>query len=310
MPENQNEWGESWNQQLNGFLKTVMRWEQLGVSNIDITNPITGKPRGLDSVFSYKRNPISNQEIVLVEAKTVEKLQNINKYKIEGWIGVLLDKLESLPNSEDFLEKFRPETNASCKFGLIGLWVRDIDTYSETQIQEWLSRLDVPSRRRQYYIGFVSNKNFNLLYAVHREIERLRGIKEYSKVHTYFPYFGDKPKIEGDSYIFETFFSKFVFYRATKLQTIKGKGEENPYLQNIIFYLGDIENYDDLSFIGEAMLRFDLFQQEDIVIYTLNSKQKLRSEIEQFKKEFIEKSASCQIEFEQLILSEELPNLE
>ena len=54
------------------------------------------------------------------------------------------------------------------------------------------------------------------------------------------------------------------------------------------------------------MVRFDLFQQDEVIIYTFDNSQKLRSEIDQFQKEYKMRAASCQIKFEQLILSEQL----
>ena len=124
MPEAQNVWGDNWHKQFNGFLSKVLNWEQLGASNTDVIDPVSNKPRGINSVFSYKRSPRSPQQIVLVEAKTIADLRNLAAdTQIQDWLTTVFSKLERLPSSKDFKAKYQPETDAQYQMALLGLWI-------------------------------------------------------------------------------------------------------------------------------------------------------------------------------------------
>lgn len=307
MPENQNVNGDHWNNNLNKFLSTIMGWKQLGVSNIDISDPVTGKPRGIDSVFSYKRNPYSNQEIIIVEAKSIEKMDYLEKNKIEQWVGVLLEKMESLPYSEDFRSIYNPELDARCQYGVIGLWVRDVDTYSEDRLQSLLSQIQIVNRRKSYYIAFISNSIFNVLNSIDRELKTLVANGEINKWKIHYPSFGDFPKVENANLTFETFFSKFLFYEVEKNEHSKSFGRTNTYQSNMLFYIGEIKKAEDFLLIGEAIKRFDLFRLPDLDIYVMGNTHHLRSEIENFKRAFQSDYGSCQIDFRQLMVINQFP---
>ena len=129
MPEYQNVVGEEWNSRLNKFLRVVLNWEQHGISNTDIFCENLKRKVGIDSVFSFRRNKVSRQQVVLVEAKTIEKIENLSRSKIENWIVDFQEKIAYVPHSQEFIEKFNTDENADYQLGLLALWVRDTNSY-------------------------------------------------------------------------------------------------------------------------------------------------------------------------------------
>jgi hypothetical protein len=287
MAEEQNVIAEAWNKRLNWYLENILRWEQLGVSNIDIYCDELRKKVGLDSVFSYKRNPNSNQQIILVEAKTSASIENLNRSKIQEWVDVFFEKVNCVPNSPEFTAKFNPEINAQFNIGLIALWVRDSQSYSFEEIQKWLSQLVFPKRRNPSYLCFVSNHQLSRFYSIHNEIERLKQSgAEYKSIKYFFPDIGTQSTANGESIPIETLLSKFLFCKAKKMQPIRGGTNSNEYDGNIVFYLGGLNEYHDLRFIGLALKSFQLLQVPEVEIYTNVDPVSMRTEIENFKKEF------------------------
>lgn len=308
MPESQNVWGDSWNKEFNKFLETVMSWKQLGESNTDIINPITGKPRGIDSVFAYNRNPNSPQQVILVEAKSITKLKNTNRSKIQDWIITLLTKLENLSLSQEFKEKYQPELDAKYQLGLLGLWVRNTESYSASILQSWLSQIQVPNRKLPHYIGLISNHTITNLLAIYEEVERLKSTEFCENVEYYVPDYGRLDSVDGRCLPIETLFSKFIFCRAKMLQPLKGKKNFDSYEASITFYLGNIQNYDDLRFVGLAIRNFQLFKMGEVIIYTFRSPTEIRNEIANFIKEFTPVTGDAPIKFEQLIPKNQIPS--
>lgn len=296
MPEEQNVRGDIWHSRFNRFLEVVLRWKQLGDSSTDIPDPVREKrkDRGLDSVFAYKRNPQSPQQIVLVEAKTREIMRNISKLKVQEWVSDLHTKLERLPSAQEFKDKFQPETDAQYQLGLIGLWVRDVETYSHSQLQTWLSQVYVPKRKTPYCIGLIANRTITRLCAIHEEVQRLGRSDTCQSIRYHFPDYGGKPLADGSSVPLETVFSKFVFCNASMLQPTKSGSRAVPYEAYIAFYLGDVQSYSDLHFIGLALRRFQMLRTDELVVYTLRDPTDIRNEIANFKREFQLVSASTE----------------
>lgn len=304
MPEEQNIRGDNWNRQLNKFLKTVLGWQQLGQSGTDITDPKTGKPRGLDSVFAYYSNSHTPQQIVLVEAKTIEILKNVNRGKIQQWMTTFFGKLESLTTSREFKEKFQPDTDAHYQLGLIGLWVRDVDSFSDVTLQRWLSEIHLPERKVCYHIGLISNNIISRFCAVFEEVERLKESK-YKDLEFYIPDYGNKPSADGKSLPIEVLFSKFIFCRGEKDEEIRGRHISIP--TSIAFYFGEINTYDDLHFIGLALKQFQLLKSDEVILYILRDSEDMRNQIARFRDSFPLAKAKEGIEVKQFVPKNKLP---
>lgn len=312
MPEEQSLWGDEWNQRFNRFLERVLGWTQLGESKTDIYCDRLKKKVGIDSVFAYKRNPHANQQIVVVEAKSAERLSNIDKSKVQKWVDDIIPKLEHVPYAPDFSEKFHPEPTAQFNLGLMALWVRDHTTYSPERLQEWLSQLRVPQRRTPMNICFVSNQTIARHCEIHAEIHRLRNSGGIKTARLYIPDYGGLAVADGNCVPIQSLLSKFIFYRVTRVQPLKGRDQLNEYSADVLFYLGRIDNYPDLRFVGLAVRQFQLGeptagQPKEIVIYTVYEPISLRNQIEKFRSEFGTPN-NIEFEFRRLDVSYQLPS--
>lgn len=321
MPEEQSVRGHSWHARFNRFLEAVLGWKQLGDSSTDIPDParMKHKERGVDSVFAYRRNPRSPQQIVLIEAKTVERMRNIGRVRLQDWVANLHAKAERLPSAQAFKDKFRPETDAQYQLGLIGLWVRDVETYSHSQLQAWLSQVHVSKRKTPCHIGLISNRTITRLCAIHEEIQEFKRSDMCQSIRYHFPDYGEKPLADGSSVPLEAVFSRFVFCNASMLQPTKGDSRPIPYQAYITFYLGDVHDYPALHFIGLALQCFQMLRTDELIVYTLRDPVDLRNQIATFKEEFHlvpdspERAAShgrsgvADIQFRQLVPNNQLP---
>jgi hypothetical protein len=261
---------------------------------------------GIDSVFAYSRNRTSNQQVVFVEAKTVEKMDSVSRSKIENWVTDFLEKIACAPHSPDFSTKYLPDTDAAYQLGLLGLWVRDADGYSNEKIQTWLSQLNLPTRRQNpINIVFASNRIISSLCVIYQTIQSLRARDDYGSISYFFPTYGDLPAADGNCIPVEALLSKFLFFPANRKQTIKGTKQIHEYPSSIVFYSGDIKDYNDLRFIGLALKQFQILANAEIEIYTLHSPADMRNEVTAFVKEFAE--TGCSFVFHEIAVSDEIP---
>lgn len=285
MAEKQGVVGDAWNRGLNRFLREVMRWKQLGRSNNDISCDEIKRDVGNDSIFSYKRNPQCNQQVVLVEAKTYERMDSFSRSDVQNWVTRFITKLDCIPHSSDFHKEFHPDADADYHLGIIGLWVREHETFSQEKLQSWLSQLQLPEKRNPLNICFISNNVIGQMWSIHEKIASLNK-REYREVVPYFPDYGDLPHADGSCIPIEVLLSKFIFYKAKKVQALKGGKRSNNYDASLVFYLGHIANYDDFRFIGLALKYFQLLQADEAEIFTLYDQLTLRNHIADFKQEF------------------------
>jgi len=268
MAEEQNVQADLWNRKLNFFLKNTLQWRQLGTSNVDVSCSTLKAASGIDSVFAYKRNPRSYQEVIIVEAKAYETLENLNKSKIQDWIDTLAKKLEHVPFSADYQEKFSPEEGAERPVGLIALWIRDHKQYSQEVLDKYLSSIVTPKKNNPLVIYFISNQIIAQFCAIKETIDKLQRSEEYQNLKCFFPKYGDKPHANGTSIPIESLFSKILFYKGDRL--IRKKSHQTVEKVCIVFYLGAIKEYHDLKLISLALKDFQILSEVDSVkIYTL-----------------------------------------
>ena len=307
MPEEQNIVAEQWNSRLSRFLGSVISWKQLGESNNDIYCEDLKKKVGIDGVFAYRRNAYTPQQVVFVEAKTIAKIDSLNRSKIEDWVNVFVDKIVHAPHSQEFFNKFQPDSNANYGLGLIGLWVRDTEKYTEEKIRNWLSQINVPARRQNpVNLFFVSNRVLSSISTIFQTIQDLRQKDNYISIEPHFPAYGDFPVSDGKSWPIETLVSKFAFYKVRKKQFLINEGHKHhEYDSSIVFYTGKLDNYEDLRFVGLALRQFQILGPE-IEIYTQASPTSIRNEIKVFKDEFAS-GTNSEFKFNELTISNDLP---
>jgi hypothetical protein len=306
MPEDQSIIANEWNRRLNIFLGNVMRWSQIGESNTDIYCDSLRRKVGIDSVFIYQRNQASYHQVVFVEAKTVEKLDNISRAKIEEWANNFQDKIANIPLSPDFSQKFNPPSDSEYHLGIIALWVRENGGYSREKLSLWLSQLNLPQRRQNpINILFVSNFEINILCQIHTIIEELG--KECEQISFQFPIYGNLPSPDGSCIPAEYLISKFFFVNVKRKKKIDNGNFTTEYQDEskLVFYLGAIKSYDDLRFIGLALRQFQLLANQNINIYILIDPIKIRNEIQSFNSEFSD--SSCKFEFYRFSVPNDLP---
>jgi hypothetical protein len=308
MPEDQGVWGESWNSRLNTFTREMLLWRQHGTSNNDIYCDNLGKKVGIDSVFSYRRNLNSAQQIVIAEAKSLQKMDYFNRSRMQKWVEDFVPKLECVPHSEEFNNFFLPDTEAQYQLGLLALWIRDQSSYSYSDIENVLSQIHLPQRRNPINICFISNWHIVRFCAIHSIVTRLRNLPNYREINYFIPIYGTQPDADGTCLPIESLVSKLVFCKARKIEKLKGNSDDpntNIYDNYIVFYLGDITNYADVKLIGLALRYFQMIKAPEIDIYTTKDATEIRNDVENFRQEF--GNNNTEYNFHQLDLTSNIP---
>jgi Fe-S cluster biosynthesis and repair protein YggX len=307
MPEEQGVWGDSWNDRLNNFAKVALHWNQLGASNNDIYCDLLKKKVGIDSVYAYRHNQQSFQQVVIAEAKSLKIMDYVNRSRVQKWIDEFIVKIEHVPASDDFSRVYNPDVTAQYQLGLLALWVRDQKTFSQSDMANVLSQVRIPRRKTPINLGFVTNNQIINLCSIHQTIQMVVGAGEYDSVEYYIPSYGNSPSSDGRALPIETVMSRIIFCRTTRKQVTKTAGGElhNTVLGYFAFYLGDVRSYADLRFVGLALKHFQMFHASEISIYTLSDAIDIRNYTELFKQEF--RSEGVEFSFRQLDTTANLP---
>ncbi len=284
MPEDQNYNGDQWNIAVNNFLEKVLKWTQLGTSNIDVKHgPNPMDVIGLDSVFAYRTHPRSHQQVVIVEAKNRKTFKDLSPGEMQKWVSVLLKKMELAPPSPDFLKKFPVDEDAQFSVGLIAAWVRETATFDFGALGERLKQLDIVEKKTPQFLYFLDNYRVTRMLAVHEEINRLLSTEQYKDALFVYPPNGSDLLCDGTVMPIEVLFSDVLFYRITKRELIKSKGTYDEYPAVICFYFGKINTIDDLRFIDLAIKDLGFHEANEFEVYITSSVDDIRSEIAMHK---------------------------
>jgi hypothetical protein len=306
MPEDQNYWSEVWNSRLNNFLINVLGWKQHGPSNVDIRcETVVRREVGIDSVFTYKRNPQSAQQVIVVEAKFTENLKNVNRSKVQAWSDTLLEKLSCLPYSAHFHEVYQPERTAQFHRGLVGLCVQNAASYDHARLKSWLADIQPPNRRKPIVLTFISNQVIARWCAAHQKLEKLRSTGDYSRVRYVFPDYGPLPHADGSCVPIESLLSKIIFIRATRRKPLKGKPSFDEFETASVIYLGQADTVEEWRFLALAIKQFQLLDMGEVEVCTIQDPAAVRGPIDHFRSQL--QAGSVDFQFTKLETSDEIP---
>lgn len=301
MPEEEPFAGHRWNQRVNDFL-SALGWRQIGDSNVDIVCSQCNRKHGLDSVFVYELAGQAPQ-LVFVDAKE-RRWKNAYPAEIEGWCKDLLEKMEHVPYSPDFVRKFPVPAHVSYDTGLIALWIGDEANFKSDQMVQRLKAIKVPEYRKSPKRIFVlSNQQIRVLCAI---IQELRGLKnatdDFREVSFYLPAYGRFDPAVTDTLPLEYIYSKLIF--ATAEKRYEGKSGTTWYPIDIVFYTGAVD-HDSLTFLRKALQKFQVGAKEhDLYLYFACPTDTERSAVKQFQREL---KVSENLKIESLTLSATLP---
>lgn len=280
MPEDQNYNGDQWNIGINNFLTKILKWKQIGTSNIDVICGPNNEPMGLDSVFGYRTHERSHQQVVIIEAKNRDNFKALSRAEIQRWIDRLLKKVELTPPSQDFQRKFPTDADAQYGMGLLAVWVRDTDSFDTAVLADRLKQIEVPDKRNPIYLYVLDNERITRVISVYDEINRLLGTEEYKDCLFFYPANGSDILCDGTVLPIEVLFSDILFYRVTKREYKRSTGTYDEYESVLCFYFGDITSIGDFRFIDLAIRDSGLQNAKEFEVYITASTDNLRSEID------------------------------
>lgn len=303
MPEDQNYNGDQWNTVVNNLLSRVLKWQQLGTSNIDVRCGPNDEAMGLDSVFAYRTHKRSYQQVVIVEAKNRDTFKALNKANLQEWVDRLLKKVEYAPVSRDFNQKFPTDDDAEFSVGLLAVWVRDTASFNAQIFADRLRQLEVPEKRYPILLYILDNYRITRFLAVYEEINRLLSTENYKNFVFYYPANGSDLICDGDQIPMEAMFSDILFYKTTKRQLLLGSNTHDEYDAAVCFYFGEIRTIADLRFIDLAIRDSGLQNSKSVEVYITTSTDDLRSEIDAHIR-----SSNFNIQFKRLSIRKDLPS--
>ncbi|GAA5527181.1 hypothetical protein [Herpetosiphon gulosus] len=284
MPEDQNYNAEWWNIRVNNFCKKILGWHQLGTSNIDVKGGPKKEKYGLDSVFAYRNHKNSNQQVIIIEAKYREDMKSLPRSEIQKWVNRLLEKIENVPSSQDFHNKFTPDNNAYFHRGFILTWVNQNKTFDTKLFSERLQEIEIVGKNQADFIYIIGNDIILRFCAIQNEINNLYLSNEYMDINFYVPTNSSELVCDGNSIPIEVLFSDFVWYKTRKKQSLVGSNEHHEYNASICFYFGEIHTKHDLNFIDLAIRDSGLHNSSLVEVYLITPLSNIRSEIEGHKR--------------------------
>jgi hypothetical protein len=204
MSEQQQFEGERWTKQTIKILKEL-GWTQVGDSNFDIpcVNKAfhsTGKgeerrnDHGVDSLFTY-RDPYLNKDVNIIVESKKRKWSNITVGSIKSFANQLLMTIEC----SDVSEKVQELGCKGVNTGLLMIWCDELDKYNPEKIEEYLSEIEIPQKKKPITIYVATNE----------EILKWSSLIEY------------KSSIEKDSEEFNFFYPSDFYRRGKSMSTQK-----------------------------------------------------------------------------------------
>jgi hypothetical protein len=293
MGENQSVDGHRWNVQFNYFL-SALGWQQLGDSRIDILGA-DGKKRGVDSVFYYE-DPLheSRREGFLVEAKRYS-WDNSTPSELQNWYNDMLDCLDHLPRSPDFIDKYSPPQPTRFISGILAIWHHD--NYRHETFQQRLERLELPRRRQPRSIYVVSNWTILRVAAVLDEVKRLSAESDVREIEFFFPHRATPRPIQGMTVPIEYLVSKYMF--VTRRRLVTDSNFTRPVEEKLVFYFGSLDRK-SLEFVHHVSNQIQI-ANNPVIVYCSDDIYEYRSQIEDFRR------THNHYEIRQLHLSTQIP---
>jgi len=257
MAEDQGVNGDRWTEQGSALLDRL-GWEKIADSNIDLDGT-EGLKHGIDALFKYSNGSKLHDEGIFFEAKYY-LTTSFSPAKIQDWIYVLDEKINSLARSEKFLQDYPDMSEAKARNGLLFLWFKDVRNFYNVvpTLEKALSDVTLPrakTTRKSTRLFVMSNYDLLRLAALINSVGDWNRDKKNGELKFLYPSRKNTPVQESSTLTLEYMYSKFILARADE------GDKRNNNRPDVVFYFGE-HNINSYLTLRAALLSMQIIQQK------------------------------------------------
>lgn len=288
MPEEEPQRGNRWTEHAVQLLSDL-GWEQKGSTNVDIPCVIHKErrhPHGIDFFMTYL-DPYQNSEIGIIGEAKNYAWNSLSRSKIENWINELVQKIECVPFSDEFIERLNFD-RVSVNTGLLMIWVHD--SFDKAEFINYLNNISIQKKHTLQRIFVLGNHEILKLYSLKRKILEITSEQNSSTVFdVFYPSYQEYDSSRANNLItLEYIKSKYIFGKMSKLETHTGANTPTTINSTVVFYFDEL-TFDALKHMYLALRRFQLTEQKILIYHYLEEDERIEHfspHIEQFKREY------------------------
>ena len=268
MAEEQGRAGDEGEERIIALLEGL-GWTKRGDIGIDVEydykyHPERGNTYGVDGYMTYNGPYRDKERGFIIESKNV-KWKSSSPKKFSGWAGDTLEKVEAVPESEDFGEYLNFGEPRIVNAGILSVWTRDEENYNDETFQGYFDEIKLhPKKRRKYQILALGNRELNRLASLHAEFQSLQDKDEVTAINFFYPPRPDSHSARIPLMSLEYLLSDFVFARAEVEQSISNVMVTRDV--GIVFHFDDTD-LESLNFMYQSVIEHGMEDVDELRVY-------------------------------------------
>lgn len=264
-------------------------WTLRGDTNIDIENDYKyhterGSTYGVDGYMTYDGPYREKERGFIIESKNV-KWDSYGPKKFKKWANETLQKVEAVPEAEDFDKYLNFGTPRIVNAGILSIWTSDADNYNHETFQGYLEEVPVrPKKRRKFQILILGNRELTRLASIHSTFQSIWHEEATNSVEFFHPPRNDSHSARSKLLTLEYLLSDYIFARAEVEQSLSPVSVTQDI--GIIFYF-DTLKIEALNFMYRAVLEHGMDDVDKLRVYLYDDHND-DIQLESVKREFME----------------------
>lgn len=244
-------------------------WTRRGDTNIDVKcdykyHPDRGNTYGVDGYMSYDGPYRDKERGIIIESKNI-KWSSYGPKDFKKWADSTLEKVEAVPESDDFDKYLNFDTPRIVNAGILSVWTRDEDNYNHDTFKGYLDEIPIyPKKRKKFQILALGNKELNRLASIHSEFESIANRDNTNSIEFFYPPRNDSHSARTSLLNLEYLLSDYVFARAEIDQSLPNMTVTRDI--GVIFYFDALE-LDALNFMYRAVMEHGMEDVDELWVY-------------------------------------------
>ena len=268
MAEEQGRAGDHGEERIVALLEGL-GWTKRGDTGIDIEydykyHPDRGNTYGVDAYMTYDGPFRDKERGFIIESKNV-KWDSSSPKKFRGWTEDTLEKVEAVPESDEFDKYLNFGKSRIVNGGLLSVWTRDEENYNNETFEGYFDEIKLhPKKRRKFQILALGNRELNRLASLHAEFQSLQNQDEVNSIDFFYPPRPNSHSARLPLVTLEYLLSDFVFARAEIEQSM---GDITvPRDVGVVFHFDDID-LESLNFMYQAVIEHGMEDLNELRVY-------------------------------------------
>ncbi|MBP1986765.1 hypothetical protein [Halolamina salifodinae] len=268
MAEEQGRAGDEGEERIIALLEGL-GWTKRGDIGIDVEydykyHPDRGNTYGVDGYMTYNGPYRDKERGLIIESKNV-KWESSSPKKFRGWADDTLEKVEAVPESDDFEEYLNFGESRIVNAGILSVWTRDEENYNDETFQGYFDEINLhPKKRRKYQILALGNRELNRLASLHAQFQSLQEKDEVTSIDFFYPPRPDSHSARMPLVSLEYLLSDFVFARAEIEQSVSNVTVTRDV--GIVFHFDDTD-LESLNFMYQAVIEHGMEDVDELRVY-------------------------------------------